>query len=161
MGESVIDKDRVRMESQKDDHDHYDDSYQEIYDVCGYIGPTLVCEDKQDNNHVETMSVTRALNVLNISATSTYNLDTKDIAHHVNKMVQEVEQKRVECNRLMRNKRKQSKVSKFLKTPEMLEQEEQQAKWKTSKVREELCLIQEAYQFLISRHKAKEMATRS
>ena len=93
-------------------------------------------------------------------------------------MVQEVEQKRVECNRLMRNKRKQSKVSKFLKTPEMLEQEEQQAKWKTSKVcilalflfhsyhsclevREELCLIQEAYQFLISRHKAKEMATRS
>ena len=49
-------------------------------------------------------------------------------------MVQEVEQKRVECNRLMRNKRKQSKVSKFLKTPEMLEQEEQQAKWKTSKV---------------------------
>ena len=49
-------------------------------------------------------------------------------------MVEEVEQKRVECNRLMRNKRKQSKVSKFLKTPEMLEQEEQQAKWKTSKV---------------------------
>ena len=81
--ESVIERDRVRMESQKNDQDHYDDSYQEIYDVCGYIGPTLVCEDKQDNNHVETMSVTRALNVLNISATSTYNLDTKDIAHHV------------------------------------------------------------------------------
>ena len=49
-------------------------------------------------------------------------------------MVQEIEQKRVECNRLMRNKAKQRKISKYLKTPEMLEQEEQQAKWKSSKV---------------------------
>ena len=71
-------------------------------------------------------------------------------------MVQEIEQKRVECNRLMRNKNKERNVSKFLKTPEMLEQEEQKAKWKSSKVREELCLVQEAYQFLISRYKQKQ-----
>ena len=51
----------------------------------------------------------------------------------VNKMIQEIEQKRVECNRLMRNRNKR-RISKFLKTPEMLEQEAQQAKWKSSKV---------------------------
>ena len=49
-------------------------------------------------------------------------------------MIQEIEQKRVECNRLMRNKNKGRKISKYLKTPEMLEKEAQQAKWKTSKV---------------------------
>ena len=48
-------------------------------------------------------------------------------------MIQEIEQKRVECNRLMRNRNKR-RISKFLKTPEMLEQEAQQAKWKSSKV---------------------------
>ena len=48
-------------------------------------------------------------------------------------MVQDIEHKRLECNRLMRNKNKR-KISKFLKTPEMIEQEAQQAKWKTSKV---------------------------
>ena len=47
-------------------------------------------------------------------------------------MIQEIEQRRVECVRLKnRNKRK---ISKFLKTPEMIEIEAQQAKWKTSKV---------------------------
>ena len=51
----------------------------------------------------------------------------------VNKMIQDIEHKRLECNRLMRNKNKR-KISKFLKTPEMIEQEAQQAKWKTSKV---------------------------
>ena len=86
-------------------------------------------------------------------------------------MIQEIEQKRVECNRLMRNKNKGRKISKYLKTPEMLEKEAQQAKWKTSKVvsfyfkkytiehyfqvREELCLVQEAYQFLKSRFNQK------
>ena len=49
-------------------------------------------------------------------------------------MIQDIEHKRLECNRLMRNKNKR-KISKFLKTPEMIEQEAQQAKWKTSKVR--------------------------
>lgn len=48
-------------------------------------------------------------------------------------MIQDIEHKRLECNRLMRNKNKR-KISKFLKTPEMIEQEAQQAKWKTSKV---------------------------
>ena len=51
----------------------------------------------------------------------------------VNKMIQDIEHKRLECNRLMRNKNKR-KISKFLKTSEMIEQEAQQAKWKTSKV---------------------------
>ena len=79
------------------------------------------------------MSITRALNVLNISNTSTHNLDLKDLAYHVNKMIQDIEHKRVECNRLQRNKNKR-KISKFLRTPEMIEHEAQQAKWKTSKV---------------------------
>ena len=69
-------------------------------------------------------------------------------------MIQEIEQRRVECVRLLRNKNKR-KISKYLKTPEMMEVEAQQAKWKTSKVREELCLVQEAYQFLICKYKAK------
>ena len=47
-------------------------------------------------------------------------------------MIQEIEQRRVECVRL-KNKNKR-KISKFLKTPEMIEIEAQQAKWKTSKV---------------------------
>ena len=47
--------------------------------------------------------------------------------------MQDIEHKRLECNRLMRNKNKR-KISKYLKTPEMIEQEAQQAKWKSSKV---------------------------
>ena len=32
---------------------------------------------------LQTMSVTKALEVLNIKATSMHNLDSKDISHHV------------------------------------------------------------------------------
>ena len=49
-------------------------------------------------------------------------------------MIQEIEHKRVECNRLQRNKNRR-KISKYLMTPEMIEKEAQQAKWKTSKVK--------------------------
>ena len=33
-----------------DTKEQYDDTYNQIYDICGYIGPTLVCEDKQDKD---------------------------------------------------------------------------------------------------------------
>lgn len=48
-------------------------------------------------------------------------------------MIQEIEQRRVEYVKLLKNKNKR-KISKYLKTPEMIELETQQAKWKTSKV---------------------------
>ena len=51
----------------------------------------------------------------------------------VKKMIQEIEQRRVEYVKLLKNKNKR-KISKYLKTPEMIELETQQAKWKTSKV---------------------------
>ena len=65
------------------------------------------------------MSVTRALNVLNIPSNSTHNLDIRDLGEHVRqlqrfspfiyskvlfevkKMIQEIEQRRVECVRLL------------------------------------------------------------
>ena len=48
-------------------------------------------------------------------------------------MIQEIEQKRMENVRLIRNK-KRSRLQNMLKTPERVEKEAEQAKWKTSKV---------------------------
>ena len=143
-------------------------SCQEIYDICGYIGPSI-CSDSPDtslsclevatsqhytHNMVTIFSDNVGLSSSGCSEHEANNpqsgqqgpgapcnyLDIYSVSQlcllstvQVNKMIQEIEQKRVECNRLMRNRNKR-RISKFLKTPEMLEQEAQQAKWKSSKV---------------------------
>ena len=48
-------------------------------------------------------------------------------------MIQEIEQKRTENVKLLRNKKK-PRLQKYFKTPEKIALEAQQAKWKTSKV---------------------------
>ena len=40
----------TRAETPTETKEQYDDTYNQIYDICGYIGPTLVCEDKQDKD---------------------------------------------------------------------------------------------------------------
>ena len=99
------------------------------------------------------MTVTRALNVLNIPSSSVHSLGVSELGDHVSrnhdlgfcrhftfkftsqvkKMIQEIEQKRMENVRLIRNK-KRSRLQNLLKTPERVEKEAEQAKWKTSKV---------------------------
>ena len=66
----------------------------------------------------------------------------------------EIEKKRIDYIRLM-EKKESGEVDKMRRTKEQVDKEKVDARWKFGKVREEMCLVHEAFQFFRQKFRNK------
>jgi len=138
-----------------EEDDIREDSEEEERELLGPSAEYVPQEEIVLESSLEDMSLPRALGTIGLPTVRGLESSQEGallIANQVAGAIHHIEERR-EANLRLRGRKKAAGRS--FKTPEMVEKEKEDAKWATAKVKEELRLVHEAYQFFRFRNKTR------